>query len=156
MNPNWTYSDDDKINPIYCTQCRIHIPRNLSAYANGLCPDCVQKLQAAQQAQPQALQNTVQQYQLPTSCPQCRAGDIYKVSEVYKQGNATGSSTGGVFVPGQAGQAGHFAPVVMQSRQQTMLAQQLVPPNDSKDWQNVSFGILTLGLGVFLFFNIKP
>lgn len=49
MNPNWTYSDEDKVNPTYCTQCRIHVPRAISN-ADGWCPDCVQKLQDAQDA----------------------------------------------------------------------------------------------------------
>jgi hypothetical protein len=48
MNPTFTFSPDDMMNPVYCRQCRTHIPLAVSAQGNGLCPDCVQANQQAQ------------------------------------------------------------------------------------------------------------
>lgn len=47
MNPQgYSFTDEDRMNPIYCVGCRSHIPRTVSSANRGLCPVCIAKLQA--------------------------------------------------------------------------------------------------------------
>lgn len=39
--PQYVYSPDDQVNPVFCTGCRLHIPRAISTAGNGLCPSCL-------------------------------------------------------------------------------------------------------------------
>lgn len=57
LNPKYSYTQDDLMQPLYCTGCRQHIPKAVSNTGNGLCPDCIASANAsaaataAQQAQ---------------------------------------------------------------------------------------------------------
>lgn len=123
-----------------------------SAYADSKKVDRGKRRQATL-----SKQYAAQHYQLPTRCPQCRAGDIYKVSDVYKQGITTGSAHGNVFIPGHSGHAGHLAPVAMQTRQQSALSNQLTPPNGEYGIP-ISLGLaMPLGYGGGMcFFSKEP
>jgi hypothetical protein len=41
QNPKYSYSEDDLLQPVYCTVCRQHIPKSVSNEGNGVCPDCI-------------------------------------------------------------------------------------------------------------------
>ena len=53
LNPQFAFTPDDMMNPVYCKQCRTHIPALISSQYYGMCPDCSQ---AYQQSQALALQ----------------------------------------------------------------------------------------------------
>lgn len=38
----YVYEPEDLINPIFCTACRLHIPRAVSTAGSGRCPSCIQ------------------------------------------------------------------------------------------------------------------
>jgi hypothetical protein len=42
QNPNYSYSPDDLLQPVYCIVCRQHIPKDISNAGKGICPDCVE------------------------------------------------------------------------------------------------------------------
>ena len=47
MNSTYTFSPDDMMNPIYCRECRTHIPRDVSTEGSGLCLACFSKREQA-------------------------------------------------------------------------------------------------------------
>ena len=50
------FTPDDHMNPVYCIQCRVHIPLSVSQQNGRLCPDCVQVNHQAQAAADQQRQ----------------------------------------------------------------------------------------------------
>lgn len=94
MSAPFLFTPDDQIYPVYCTQCRAHIPRAVSNAGHGLCPSCIQanqaaavasaaQAQAAQAAQAQAQQQQRHAlYHTNTGmglCPQCSSPNIVQV-----------------------------------------------------------------------------
>lgn len=63
QSPIYNFSQDDVLFPIYCTQCRSHIPRDISDLGKGLCPDCISANVVAMQALALAKQQAQQQRQ---------------------------------------------------------------------------------------------
>jgi len=43
--PQLGFTDDDRMNPVFCIGCRTHIPKAVSNSNRGLCPACVVKMQ---------------------------------------------------------------------------------------------------------------
>jgi hypothetical protein len=63
INPNYSYTQDDLMQPLFCTGCRQHIPKAISNVGNGLCPVCVANfnaMSAVKAAQQAALQQNSQ------------------------------------------------------------------------------------------------
>jgi hypothetical protein len=55
INPHYSYTQDDLMQPVYCTVCRQHIPKAISNAGSGVCPDCRAGADAQQgSAEPQA------------------------------------------------------------------------------------------------------
>ncbi len=73
MNPAYSYTADDQINPVYCIGCREHIPNAISNAGRGLCPVCLGKINAAAPSQTAPAQTTpppqVPAHMRPTSGP---------------------------------------------------------------------------------------
>jgi hypothetical protein len=43
QNPDYSYSPDDLMQPVYCIVCRQHIPKDISNAGKGVCPECIAK-----------------------------------------------------------------------------------------------------------------
>ena len=92
INPKYSYTQDDLMQPVYCTVCRQHIPKAISNAGSGVCPDCVASANAAAAstaAQQAALQQQAQQahFNLQTGmgkCPQCQSTNIAEFENTAK------------------------------------------------------------------------
>ncbi len=95
MNPDFTFSPDDLMNPIYCRNCRVHIPAKVSTSGGGYCPDCNIARHHAQVAAQQA-QIAVQQQKAMLSqqsaqllnlnpamgwCPRCQSPNLDQLND---------------------------------------------------------------------------
>ena len=70
MNSTYTFSPDDAMNPVYCRECRVHIPDDISVQGKGVCPDCIATKHQAQFArQAKATPSSSQQASVPVSIP---------------------------------------------------------------------------------------
>ncbi len=104
MQPAYQFTDDDRFYPIYCTQCKAHIPKAVSNSGGGICPPCHQvatTLVAQQQANIQQRAQMVAHARFHTNtgrgkCPQCQALNINQF-QVQQSNN-----TGGILIVGFA------------------------------------------------------
>lgn len=98
--PAYNFTQDDNLNPLYCIQCRTHIPRAVSNAGRGLCPLCIAKNQQAsanqalaQQAQQAANQQAIYQFNSGMGlCPQCHSSNL---EEIIERDGSTASALGG-------------------------------------------------------------
>ena len=69
--PTYQFSPDDAMFPVYCTQCRAHVPVAISNAGHGLCPVCTQvAAQVTQQSQgPPTVQSLPPTPSQPASVP---------------------------------------------------------------------------------------
>ncbi len=103
MGPPYVFTQDDQMNPVYCTQCRVHIPRVVSNQGRGLCPVCIANNVAISQAQAQqtAQAHQFQQAQIYNtatglgSCPQCNSPNIIQL-DLHRPSNGGGLVVGGL------------------------------------------------------------
>jgi hypothetical protein len=114
MSNSYVFLDEDEFNPIYCVECRLHIPRAYSDANRGLCADCLEaqeKAAANALAQKQAALNQqaaqdAQRQQLVYStntgrgkCPQCSSVNIAETQErVSNSSGGTMKATGCVLI----------------------------------------------------------
>lgn len=86
----YQFSQDDILFPVYCVNCKTHIPKQVSNAGGGWCPVCIgrqhaqavqnaQAAQAAQQAHAAALYSTVTGLGY---CPQCQSTNIVQFDNV--------------------------------------------------------------------------
>jgi hypothetical protein len=108
---SYVFTVDDQINPVYCINCRTHIPRSVSNSGRGLCPSCIQsqRVQQAQQAaanqaalvnQQQAAANHQQAVFAHQTglgfCPQCRSTNVIQIANRTPNGSKSGLIGAGV------------------------------------------------------------
>jgi hypothetical protein len=43
VDPRFTYTSDDQMQPVYCPDCRAHIPRTVLSQFGNVCPNCHQR-----------------------------------------------------------------------------------------------------------------
>lgn len=102
--PQYFFSQEDQMFPVYCTDCRAHIPKIISNQNGGLCPTCLAKTtlqfqqrvvsQMQAQAQAQTAQKAQQQALFDKNtglgkCPQCQSTNIVQFdNKVENQGQA--------------------------------------------------------------------
>ncbi len=79
MNPTFTFTPDDMMHPVYCKQCRTHIPLVILTQGNGICPDCIQADQQAQTAAFQQQQVIQAQRVAAMQAAQQRRADFLKI-----------------------------------------------------------------------------
>ena len=102
MDPS-SFTEEDRLFPVYCIDCRKQLPRALSAQNGGRCADCIAADQvarqlAAQQAQAMLAQQAAlkqqqagQVYYANTGmgqCPQCGSTNIFQFN-THDGGNPT-------------------------------------------------------------------
>jgi hypothetical protein len=112
MNPAYSYTLDDQMNPIFCIGCRQHIPDAVSKAGRGLCPECIAKLnqtQASPQVQapqppplavppPQAVP-TPQAIAPPQGlCPRCSSIQVLDKPVYNTNGTAVALRSGGAVI----------------------------------------------------------
>jgi len=97
---DYAFSEQDRLNPVYCRSCRKQIPRAVSDAQQGVCNEC-----SAAQAQAQNVQQTAQEqarlqvFNTDTGvgpCPVCSSRNVVQFKEDAGGGNksATIATTG--------------------------------------------------------------
>lgn len=122
-NAAYSFTQDDRMNPVFCIGCRQHIPVAVSNAGRGLCPDCLGRLQQAQPAPsvaPPAVHTPYAHPAVPAPqpnqpwyagiltphqpqmvpgqfghCPQCRSPYVAEFANYAQNGSATGLRSGG-------------------------------------------------------------
>ncbi|MEQ1822853.1 MAG: LITAF-like zinc ribbon domain-containing protein [Fimbriimonadaceae bacterium] len=76
---DFTFTDEDRMFPVYCVTCKAHVPRAMSNANSGMCPTCQAtqvQLQATQQAQAAA---QAQANQAALAAQQAHAQSVFAV-----------------------------------------------------------------------------
>lgn len=96
-----SFTDEDRLFPVYCTRCRAHVPRAVSDASGGLCEDCqLQDVAAADQAiadaQKQAAQDAYNRYHTDAhmgACDKCGSKNLRQF-DVYNKNQANTATIG--------------------------------------------------------------
>jgi len=97
MQP-YVFDQDDMMQPIYCIQCRSHIPRIVSNLGKGLCPICIAHNVHISLQAPASPPTPVVVIQGPT-CPNCGSSSVSDYShQVRNDTRASMSAVGGLLI----------------------------------------------------------